>query len=122
VQRNNKRNGTIVCVTFNRKLLNNLSFPDLKCFVDSEPEPLFSRFIVLDPAPELYHNAALAAAQNARLKSFMSKAVLRIRIWSDPDLFGWIWIRILALINDPMNFFDVCKSHKYFMYLHCLTF
>jgi hypothetical protein len=48
---------------------------------------------------------------------------IRIRIRSDPDLFGRIRIRILALINNPIStFFMCCKSHKYFRFTCCLTF
>jgi hypothetical protein len=51
-----------------------------------------------------------------------SQAVLRIRIRSDPDLFGRIRIRILALINDPISTCLVCKSHKYSRITCCLSF
>jgi hypothetical protein len=42
----------------------------------------------------------------------------------DPEVWDRIRIRILALINDPISTFlvFVCKSHKYFRNLCCITF
>jgi hypothetical protein len=41
---------------------------------------------------------------------------------ADPDVWDRIRILILALINDPISPFYVCKSHKYFSNICVLTF
>jgi hypothetical protein len=50
------------------------------------------------------------AVRSRSLVPVMKKAVLGIRIWSDPDPDVWDWIRIqiLALLNDPISTFLKC--------------
>jgi hypothetical protein len=69
----------------------------------------------------MYENENLSQNGSRKWTYFL---VLQIRIGSDPNLFGWIRIRIQALINDPISTFWCVyrKSHKYFWNICCLTF